>query len=136
MQRSPRILIVGPDSRLQAEVTAALKGSADTHPILHYCSDFRQGVESLRSWQPEFALVEMGTDLRGLKTFAEEAAASSPQSSLAAVFSPEIFGPDVSESAIIIEAIRAGMRTFCGVLCRARTWNSSSIGCHAGTRPP
>jgi pilus assembly protein CpaE len=112
MQQSLRILVVGPDSRLQAEVAAALRSITDTNAILQYCPDFRQAIEALRSWRPEFTLLEMNKDLRGLKSFAEEAAACSPETTLAAAFSPEIFGPDVSESAIIIEAIRAGMQDF------------------------
>jgi pilus assembly protein CpaE len=112
MQRTPQILIVGPDPRLQAEVAAALKGIAGTTAVLHSAADFRQAAEAARSRRPDFVLVEMGRDLRSLKVFAEEVAAGSPESNLAAVFAPDIFGPDVSESAIIIEAIRAGMQGF------------------------
>ncbi len=67
MERTPKILIISSDPRLQAELGAALKGIADTHAVVHYAADFRQGVEAARSWRPEFALVEMGKDLRGLK---------------------------------------------------------------------
>ena len=44
--------------------------------------------------------------------FAEEMAVAAPGTAVAAVFDPNIFGPDVSESAIIIEAIRAGVQDF------------------------
>ncbi|MBV9122027.1 MAG: AAA family ATPase [Planctomycetes bacterium] len=112
MPRNPNILIVSPDARLQAEVAAAFKGMSQVAPVLHYARDFRHGVETVRSRRPDFALVEMGSDLRSLKAFAEEAAVVSPETNLAAVFAPDIFGPDVSESAILIEAIRAGMQDF------------------------
>jgi pilus assembly protein CpaE len=54
----------------------------------------------------------MTADLRQLKAFADEAAAASPETLLAAAFRPDVFGPDVSESAILIEALRAGVRDF------------------------
>jgi pilus assembly protein CpaE len=112
MQRTPKILIVSPDPRLQAEVAAALKGINDTNAVLHVAADFRQGIEAIRSWRPAFTLVEMSSDLRALKVFAEDAAKASPETNLAAVFSADLFGHDVSESAILIEAIRAGMQDF------------------------
>jgi pilus assembly protein CpaE len=112
MQRTPKILIVSPDARLQGEVVAALKGIPDTNAVLHYAADFRQGIEAIRSWRPAFALVEMSKDQRALKAFAEEASTRSPETSLAAVYSVDIFGHDVSESAILIEALRGGMQDF------------------------
>jgi pilus assembly protein CpaE len=112
MQRTPKILIVSPDARLQSEVAAALKGIADTTALLQRAADHRQGIEAIQNWRPTIAVVEMTKDLRALKTFADEAAAAAPETNLAAAFSPELFGPDVSESAILIEAIRAGMQDF------------------------
>ena len=47
-----------------------------------------------------------------LKVFAEEVAKNSPETNLAAIFRPDVFGHDVSESAVLIEAIRAGIRDF------------------------
>lgn len=112
MQRTPKILIVSADARLQSEVAAAFKGMSDTAPTLHYCPDFLQGIEAARSRRPDFAFVEMSNDLHALKAFAEELAVGSPETNLAAVFAPDLFGPDTSESAIIIEALRAGMQDF------------------------
>jgi pilus assembly protein CpaE len=112
MQRTPKILIVSDDSRLESEVAAALKGVPNTEAVLHYVPELRQGIEVARNRRPDFAFVEMSQDLRSLKVFAEEVSRFSPETTLAAVFAPDIFGPDVSESAIIIEAIRAGMQDF------------------------
>jgi pilus assembly protein CpaE len=107
------ILLVTPDPHLRREFDAALTGVAAAQgAIVHHGGDYRQGIEAARSRRPNLVLVEMGKDLRSLKTFAEELAVVSPDSAPAAVFHPDIFGPDVSESAIIIEAIRAGMRDF------------------------
>jgi pilus assembly protein CpaE len=112
MQRNPKLLLVSPDTRLEAEVQAALKGITDTNAVLHYVPEFRLAVETARNRRPDLALIEMGGDLRALKALADDLNNSSPETTLAAVFAPQIFGHDVSESAILIEAIRAGMQDF------------------------
>jgi pilus assembly protein CpaE len=80
--------------------------------VIHYVDDYRRGVEAARSRHPALVLVEMTSDVRLLQSFAEEMAAAAPGTAVAAVFDANIFGPDVSESAIIIEAIRAGVQDF------------------------
>ena len=54
----------------------------------------------------------MGGDVRPLRAFAEEVAVISPETTVAAVFRPDVFGQNVSESALFIEAIRAGVKDF------------------------
>src|SRR5262245_42478215 len=112
MQRTPKLLIVSPDARLEAEVQAALNGINDTTAVLRYVPEFRLAIEAARNRRPDLALIEMGGDLRALKALADDLNKSSPETTLAAVFAPQIFGADVSESAILIEAIRAGMQDF------------------------
>jgi pilus assembly protein CpaE len=105
------LLLAGVDAKLREEIEAALVG-LDSPPVVHHASDLRQAIEMARSRRPQLTLVEMTTDLRALKTFAEELAVVSPDTAIGAVFRPEIFGHDVSESAILIEALRAGVRDF------------------------
>jgi pilus assembly protein CpaE len=81
-------------------------------PILHAAADLRQAVEAARSRRPHLALVEMTRDLRLLKTFTEEVKVGSPETIVAALFRPDVFGYDVSESAVLIEALRSGVRDF------------------------
>ncbi len=111
-QRTPAILTVSPDPRLEEEVRSALSGIPDLSPILHSASDHRQGAEAARSRHPDFVLVEMTRDLRSLKSFAEEVVKGSPETNLAAVFSADLFGHDVSESALLIQAMRIGLQDF------------------------
>ena len=54
----------------------------------------------------------MGGDVRPLQVFAEEVAVVSPETTVAAVFRPDGFGARRSESAVLIEAIRAGVKDF------------------------
>jgi pilus assembly protein CpaE len=104
------ILIVGPDLKVRREFDDALAG-ADT-VVVHAVTESRQGIETVRSRRPDVAFIEMSRDLRALQVFAAEAAAASPETVVVAVFSPEIFGQEVSESDVLIAALRAGVRDF------------------------
>jgi pilus assembly protein CpaE len=112
MTNNPVLLLVSPDPKLPDEFAAALRGISDHNAVTHSVTELRQGIEAIRSRRPDVAIVDMTTDLGALKTFAEEAAVGSPETAVVAVFSPHLFGPDVSESAILIEAMRAGVRDF------------------------
>jgi pilus assembly protein CpaE len=105
-------LIVGSDPKLPGEVEAALPGSGDDRPIVHQAGDYRLGIEAARSRRPDLLLVEMTPDLRQLKMLSEEIAACSPETLVAAVFHPNVFGAERSESSVLIEAIRFGVRDF------------------------
>ena len=112
MPQNINILLVSPDPRFRAELEAAISSMDDFQPVIHHAGDARQAIEAARSRRPQLALVEMGGDVRPLQVFAEEAAVVSPETTVAAVFRPEGFGADVSESAVLIEAIRAGVKDF------------------------
>lgn len=109
MDLAPKVVVVGPDRSLPAETAAALGGIPDMRAQVQHVADYRLGIESLRNRRPTLALFEMTSDMRQLKTFLEEAALGSPETVVVAVFRPDIFGPDVSESTVIIEAVRAGV---------------------------
>src|SRR5579871_5526687 len=110
---SANILIVGPDPKLRREFAEALAGVAGGETaVLHTVADPRQGVEAVRSRRPDIAFVQMDRDLRGLHVFAAEAAAASPETAVVAVFSPEVFGHESSESTVLITALRSGVRDF------------------------
>jgi pilus assembly protein CpaE len=104
--------MVSPDPRFRAELESALASLDEVHPLIHHASDIRQGIEAARSRRPDLALVEMGSDVRPLQTFAEETAYVSPGTVVAAVFRPDVFEPDVPESTILIQAIRGGVKDF------------------------
>jgi len=106
------ILIVAADARLVHELQQAIGSMAEGRPHVHAVGDHRQAIEAIRGRHPQLVLVEWNTDFRALKTFAQEAAVAAPDTTLAAVFSPELLEGDVSESAVMIEAIRAGVRDF------------------------
>jgi pilus assembly protein CpaE len=112
MESTPTILVVGPDQKLCGESEAALKGITNELAVIHHVDDYRRGIEAARNRHPALVLVEMARDSKTLRAFAEELAVAAPETAVAAVFRPDVFGHDVSESAIIIEAIRAGVQDF------------------------
>ncbi|HUE69894.1 MAG TPA: AAA family ATPase [Pirellulaceae bacterium] len=112
MSITTNILVVSPDSKLQDELRSALQSLGDRAPVANFASEPRTGIEAARSRQPEVVLVEMGLNLSALKAFADELAASAPEAVLVAVFRPEVIGNDVSEGAVLIEAIRCGVKDF------------------------
>ena len=112
MPTTPNLLVIGSDPQLHAEVESALASLDDPRPVMHSVPDVRQGLETARSRRPEVTLVEMTTDLRVLAALADEMALASPETVVAAAFRPDSFGPEVSEAAVFIEAMRAGVKDF------------------------
>jgi pilus assembly protein CpaE len=112
MPTTPNLLVIGSDPQLHAEVESALASLDDPRPVLHSAPDVRQGLETARSRRPEVVLIEMTTDLRALAALADEMALASPETVVAAAFRPDSFGPEVSEAAVFIEAMRAGVKDF------------------------
>ncbi len=118
--------MVSPDPRFRDELESALASLDELHPVIHHANDIRQAIEAARSRRPQIALVEMGSDVRPLQAFAEEAAVVSPETVVAAVFRPDVFDPDVPESTILIQAIRAGVKDFLRPRYPAANWPSCS----------
>ncbi len=107
-----QILIVGTDPHLADECESALASLAAEAPVVHRAAQCREAVEIARSRRPHLTVVEMGIDLERLKTTVADISAVSPETLTAAAFRPELFGHDVSESALLIEALRSGVRDF------------------------
>ncbi|ADB15869.1 response regulator receiver protein [Pirellula staleyi DSM 6068] len=112
MAATPNILIISADPKLHEELQSALRAMGDRAPVAHFITETRQGIEAARSRSPDLVLVEMGRNLAALKSVTMELNSISPEMTVAAVFRPDVFGNDVSESAIVIEAIRAGVKDF------------------------
>jgi len=112
VQINPRILVVSADPGLFPEVELALEPLSDVRPVIHAASDYRKGLEMARNRQPDLALVEMTARTDQLTSFVEELAACAPRTTAVAVFHPLVFGPHVSESQVLIRAIRSGVRDF------------------------
>lgn len=112
MSTTINLLLVSPDPRFRVELEGAIASLDDLHPVIYQAGDVRRGIESARSRRPRLALVEMVSDVRPLQAFAEEAAIVSPETTVVGVFRPDNFGPEISESTVLIDAIHAGVKDF------------------------
>jgi pilus assembly protein CpaE len=110
--KNPQILIVGTDPLLRDELNAALRGIKKWKPIVHLALDPRQGLELARNRRPEVICFEVRHDSSELKSFAEEVAIASPESTIFATFRAEDFDPGVSESQVVIDAMRVRVADF------------------------
>ena len=104
------VLIVTSNPQLQDELEVALDALADAAPLHQVIDNRARAIQLMRNRSPSILLVEMSQDLEELRTFIQETAVVSPRTTVAAVFMTETFDEDVSESDLIIQAMRAGVK--------------------------
>lgn len=112
MESTPHILVVGHDPTLPVEFESALSGISGIRAVTHFSPDYRQGIEAARSRTPDLVCIEMDRNLRLLKSFTEELAVAAPEANITAIYRQDIFGPEDSEGALIIEALRSRVQDF------------------------
>ena len=105
-------MIVAHDPTLSGELQAGFAPLVDLRPVVRVAGEFREAADAARNWRPDLAFVEMTGDIEALREVADELRAVSPETVVVAVFHPNIFPPDVAESAVMISAIRAGVQDF------------------------
>ena len=106
------VLIVTSNPQLQDELEVALDALGDAAPRHQVIDNRARAIQLMRNRSPSLLLVEMSQDLEDLRTFIQETAVVSPLTTVAAVFMTETFDEDVSESDLIIQAMRAGVKDF------------------------
>lgn len=112
METTPHILVVGSDPLLKDEFEAAIHGLRRWRPVVHLVKSPRQAIEVARNRRPEIVCMQIESDPRSLKTFAEEIETSAPGSIVVALYRPENLGFGDSEHSVVIEAMRAQVRDF------------------------
>ena len=112
MPTSTNIVVLSADPKMRIEMEAALESLSQYRATMQFATDLRQAVETVRNRRPQLAIVEISPDLRALKVFADELAAVSPETALAGAILPEIHAGEISESALLLGAVRAGVKDF------------------------
>ncbi len=112
METTPQILVVGNDSLLRGEFESAVSSLRKWRPALHFAQTMRQALEIARTRRPELVCVQMESDPRSLKTFAEELHAVAEESVVVALYRPENLGFGSSEHNVVIDAMRAHVQDF------------------------
>jgi pilus assembly protein CpaE len=113
MDKPLQILFVSSDPALPPEARSALAGIANWRTVAHFAHDVDEAADVAVNRSPQLICVEMeGSDTRDLTSFAREMRASQPDTIVVAMYSPVKFGPEQSESATIIEVLRANVQDF------------------------
>jgi pilus assembly protein CpaE len=111
-ERTLRVLIVGSDPSLEDEFRVALSGIADTHGVLHFAETYRQALEIGRARQPRLIVIDVDRDVADIAGLSKELLEAVPGASVVAAFKLDQLEQSASESATIIELLRAQVRDF------------------------
>ncbi len=112
MAATTEILTLSNDPQLQGELQTASASLGEEQPRLRFVSDHHALMESIRSRPPALVLAPFGDSPSEMSNLARELSSTSPPIPLVAIFRPYGFGDDVSESGVLIDALRAGVRDF------------------------
>jgi pilus assembly protein CpaE len=106
------IVVLTDEPQLQGELQTAAAALGERQPRLRFAADRHSLLETVRSKPPGLVLAPFGDTPGDVARLAKELAVFDPPISLAAIFRPNGFRDDVSESSVLIEAMRAGTRDF------------------------
>ena len=111
-ERTLRVLIVGADTSLEDEFRPPPSGLPDTHGVPHYAATYRPAVEIARGRQPNFILIDVDRDVGEVAALSKDLQEVVPEAAIAASFKLDQLEQGQSESAAIIELLRAQVRDF------------------------
>jgi pilus assembly protein CpaE len=112
MDKPLQILFVANDSALQSEAHTALAGIPNWRTVPYFAPNVDEALDAAVNRHPQLICVQMGRDTRELTSFAREMRASLPDTAIATMYDPVAFDPEQSESAMIIEVLRANVQDF------------------------
>ncbi len=110
--KSLRVLIVGGDRSLEEEFRNALSRVPDRQGVIHFAETYREAVEIATRRQPTFILIEIDRDVGEVAALSKDLQELAPESAIAGAFNPDRLEQGQSESATIIELLRAQVRDF------------------------
>lgn len=110
--RNLRVLIVGSDRALEDEFRNALGGLPDRHAVIHFADSYQNAADAARRGQPAFVLLELDRAVHEVAGFARDLQELLPGAVIAAAFNQDSLERGHSESATLIELLRAQVRDF------------------------
>lgn len=110
--RSLRVLIVGADRTIEEEFRSALLGVPDRRGVLYFAESDREALETAGRRQPNFVLIEIDRDAGDVAGLSRDIQELVPGAAIAGAFRPDRFEQGRSESATLIELLRAHVRDF------------------------
>jgi pilus assembly protein CpaE len=109
---SASVVILTDDPKLRDECVTALRSLGDDEPRHRFVTNTNQLFEALRTQSVELVLAEFTTQPKELNALARQVATASADTAFAAILRPEGFPESVSESAVLIDAMRCGVCDF------------------------
>ncbi|MFM7037593.1 MAG: CpaE family protein [Planctomycetaceae bacterium] len=106
------VLILGADGGLQEELRAAAEFRGEVRPRLRFVADEHGLQAEVRSRPPGLVLVPLSLGVREVLRLSRELGAVVPAIPVVAVFRPGELMDGASESGVLIEAMRGGVRDF------------------------
>ena len=110
--KSLRVLVVGADRSLEEELRSALSRIPDRQGVLFYADSYREALEAGSRRQPNLIVVEIDRAADELVALARDLYEIVPDCAIAAAYKPDRLDAGQSESAIVIELLRARVRDF------------------------
>src|SRR5262249_2906513 len=110
--KSLRVLVVASDSSLEEEFRGALAGAPDRQGVVYFAGTYRDAVELARRRQPNLVVIEIDRSPADVASLSKDLQELVPEAAIAGAFRPDQLEQGRSESATIIELLRAQMRDF------------------------
>src|SRR5258708_3541188 len=112
VDKSLRVLVVGTDRALEEEARSTLAGVPDRPSVVYFAGSYREAIDVARRRLPNLVLVEIDRDAAEIAALSKDLSELLPGSAIAGVFKPDKLEQGRSESATLIELLRAHMRDF------------------------
>lgn len=106
------VAVLTDDPQLQGELETAVSSLGEAQPRLRFAADRHALLELVRSRSPGLVLASLGDAPGEVIQLARELTTSAPPVPVAAVFRPHGFRDEATESNVLIDALRAGVRDF------------------------
>ena len=106
------IAVLSQDPALREELQSAAQSLGELQPRLQHVADAAELMQLVRSRPPQLVLVPFDDDHEQVGRMARELQSAVPPIPVVGVFRPNSFADNVSESAVLIESLRAGVRDF------------------------
>lgn len=106
------IALVSGDAALREELLSAAQSMGESQPRLETVANVGELMQLVRSVPPQLVFVPFDDDHEQVGRVARELQTANPPIPVVGVFRPNGFGDNVSESTILIESMRAGVKDF------------------------
>ena len=106
------VVVLTDEVKLREEAGAAFRALGEDEPRVRFVENVHQLCDALRTQSVQLVLAEFTAQPKQLTSLVHQCRTASPDTAVAAILRPEGFAENVSESAVLIEAMRGGVCDF------------------------